>query len=155
MQGKRFVVICNDIRSTHNVGSIFRTSDGAGVDRIYLCGITPVPPRSDINKVSLGAENFVPFEYRKSAKRLIKNLKQRGYTIVALENRIGKTIDYRRFKPTFPLALVVGSETIGIRDSVLSLADHSISIPMYGKKESLNVSVAFGIAIYQLTAHIV
>src|SRR5206468_4114250 len=98
------------IRSTHNVGSIFRTADGAGVDQIYLCGITPRPPRPDIDKVSLGAEKSVPFLYRKSTVAVVRELKKKGYQIVALENNIKGTVEYTNYVPKFPLALLIGSE---------------------------------------------
>jgi tRNA G18 (ribose-2'-O)-methylase SpoU len=151
MKKNRFLVICDNIRSTHNVGSIFRTSDGAGVDQIYLCGITPRPPRKDIDKVSLGAEKSVPFIYRKSTLSVVTKLKKQGYQIVALENNIKGVIDYRKFKPTFPLALIIGSEVGGINPKILKKVNHTVSIPMRGKKESLNVSVAFGIIAYAIS----
>lgn len=144
----RFVVICDDIRSLYNIGSVFRTSDAVGVDRIYLCGISGRPDsvltKQKIAKVSLGAEKIISWEYKKQSWRLIEKLRSDGYQIVALE--IGKTsINYRKFKPKFPLALVLGNEVSGVRKSILEKSDDIIEIPMRGQKESLNVSVAFGI----------
>jgi tRNA G18 (ribose-2'-O)-methylase SpoU len=149
---ERLVVVCDNIRSTHNVGSIFRTADGAGVDRIYLCGITPRPPRPDINKVSLGAETSVPFSYRADVVRLLMSLKKKGFTIIALENNIPGSVIYTKCAPQFPVALVVGSEVGGIGKAVLASTDHAVFIPMHGVKESLNVSVAFGIVAYALVS---
>ena len=145
----KFVVICDDIRSLFNVGSVFRTADAVGVDRIYLCGITGRPGRSKtdekLSKVALGAEKIVPWEYRKQSWRLLDELKTQGFEIVALELTPG-SINYVNFKPKFPLALVIGNEVSGVKKSLLSRSDKCIEIPMRGQKESLNVSVAFGIA---------
>jgi len=145
----KFVVICDDIRSLFNVGSVFRTADAVGVDRIYLCGITGRPGRSKtdkkLSKVALGAEKTVPWEYRKQSWRLLDELKTQGFEIVALELTPG-SINYVNFKPKFPLALVIGNEVSGVKKSLLSRSDKCIEIPMRGQKESLNVSVAFGIA---------
>lgn len=148
-----FFVICHNIRSLHNVGSIFRTADGAGVSRIYLCGITGAPPRKEISKVALGAENFVPWEKHRQTARLIKKLKKDGVKIVALEQS-PDSVRYDKFKLR-PLAggqltLVLGEETKGLPKKILDLCDAAIEIPMAGKKESLNVSVAFGIAAYEI-----
>jgi 23S rRNA (guanosine2251-2'-O)-methyltransferase len=135
------------------VGSIFRTADTLGISKIYLTGYTGAPPDSKITKVALGAEEFVPWEKAVSATRLIKKLKaaQSGLTIAALENNLSrKTISLSNYKPKFPLALIVGEETRGIPKSLLDLADVIVEIPMRGQKESLNVSVALGIAAYQI-----
>jgi 23S rRNA (guanosine2251-2'-O)-methyltransferase len=150
------IVILDNIRSLHNVGSIFRTSDGAGAEKIYLCGITPTPvddfgyKRPQLSKVSLGSEDSVSWEYKKHISRLIKTLKKQGYLIVALE-QAKNSLNYNQLKlPQQKLALVLGNEPTGISQKVLDLADYIIEIPMLGEKESLNVSVAFGIAIYRL-----
>lgn len=150
MIGNIFVV-CNNIRSRHNVGSIFRTADGAGVSKIYLCGITPAPPHINIEKVSLGAENYVEWEYYKDAWRVIDKLKKEGFEIVALEQSKG-AINYGEFKPSkSKVALIVGNEVEGLPKNLLKRSDKIIYIPMRGKKESLNVSVAFGAAVYKIT----
>ena len=142
-------VLCNNIRSAHNVGSIFRTADGAGVEKIYLCGITGVPPRPQIEKTALGAEKTVLWEYSKSALKTIKKLKKQGYQIIALE-RTKKSEPFHKAKYKNKVCLVVGNEVTGIKKSVLKEADKIVFIPMRGEKESLNVSVAFGIGVYQI-----
>jgi len=158
------VVLLNNIRSSHNVGSIFRTSaclpagrDATGVEKIYLCGITPGPRdkygrvNQKLAKVALGAEKNVPYEHCKSADVLIGRLKKQGYKILALEQH-KKSINIFRFKPIKKLnyALVLGEETKGLPETILKKADKILEIPCVGKKESLNVSVAFGIAVYHL-----
>jgi len=151
MFAQELYVICQNIRSLYNVGSIFRTADGAGVTKLYLCGYTGHPPRKEISKVALGAEESVPWEHHPQAWRLIERLRAQGVQIVALENNIGgESLDYRRFRPRFPLALLLGNEVKGLSDKLLKRADAIIHIPMYGRKESLNVAVAFGIAVYEL-----
>lgn len=164
-----FYAILYNIRSAHNVGAIFRTADGAGISKLFLCGYTPSPVdvrhqqgllMSDINggdtgaykeiaKTALGAEQFVSWEKYRQTARLIKKLKEEGVRIVALE-QTPKSILYTKYKPKFPLCLVVGNEITGISKSILELADDIIEIPMRGAKESLNVSVAFGIAAYHI-----
>lgn len=151
-----FLVVAHNIRSLHNVGSIFRTADSLGVSRIILTGYTGTPPDSRLAKVALGAENFVPWEYNKSAVRAIKKLKVEipSLTVIGLENNIPnfKPKLLHEFNPKFPLALIVGEETKGIPKKLLDLCDSFVEIPMKGQKESLNVSVAFGIAAYQILA---
>lgn len=150
---KELYIIANNIRSLHNVGSIFRTADALGAAKVYLTGYTGAPPDPKIAKVALGAENFVPWEKEKSATRLIKKLKTQNprLRVAALENNVKrKTIPLSKYRPRFPLALIVGEEVRGVSKPLLALADDIIEIPMRGKKESLNVSVALGIAAYQL-----
>jgi len=158
MVQREIIVVLDNIRSRENVGSIFRTADAAGVSKIYLCGITPTPPHEKISKTALGAEEDVPWEYHKQAGRLVDKLKKEGISIAALE-RFDKltasklkirTQNIFSFKPRFPLALVLGNEVKGLSPQILKYCDKKISIPMYGKKENLNVAVAFGIAVYQL-----
>jgi len=133
-----------------NVGSIFRTADAAGVKKIYLCGITPRPPRKEIDKAAVGAVDFVDWEYAESAELKVKSLKSKGIGIVALEQ------DPRSIPLSAPyalpsaVALVVGNEIDGISKEVLNLADQIIEIPMHGRKNSLNVAVATGIALFSL-----
>lgn len=146
-------VIAHNIRSLHNVGAIFRTADSLGVAKVYLSGYTGSPPDPRLAKVALGAENFVPWEKHKSAVRLIKKLKDNNpkLTIVALENNIPrKTVLLHRYNPKSDTVLIVGEETKGIPKNILELCDVILEIPMKGQKESLNVSVAFGIAAYTL-----
>lgn len=142
-----FVVVVPNIRSGHNVGSIFRTADGAGVDKIYITGYSPRPPHKEIAKVALGAEFSVPWEEAKLTVPLLKKLKKQGYTIVALE-QTSKSVSMYEWKPEFPLALVLGNEVDGIAPNILKYCDTAIDIPMRGKKNSLNVSVAAGVAMY-------
>lgn len=153
MKAREFLVVCDNIRSLENVGSIFRTSDALGVAKIYLCGITGTPDSLHGNKISktaLGAEKNIPWEYYKQTGRLLEKLKKEGVYIVALEQS-KHSVDIRKFKQRFPLALVVGNEVDGVSKTVLQKADTVVEIPMAGKKESLNVSVAFGVAGYQIS----
>ncbi|MBI2057825.1 MAG: RNA methyltransferase [Candidatus Yanofskybacteria bacterium] len=151
-------LVLHNIRSAYNVGSIFRTADGAGISKIYLCGITPNPKdEPKIAKTSLGAEKHVPWERYKQTWRLLEKLKEQKVKITALEQS-KDSIDYRKFKPKFlpagrqvHLALVVGNEVKGLSKKILKYCDKIIEIPMYGKKESLNVSVAAGVALYEIT----
>jgi len=148
-KNKEFVVLLHNIRSRFNVGSIFRTADGAGVNKIYLCGITPAPPHPNIEKVSLGAEKNIPFEKIHNTIPLIKKLRAEGFQIVALEQN-KKSVPYNKIKPKNKVTLILGTEVLGLPPKILKLADKIIEIPMFGKKESLNVSVAFGIVAYQI-----
>jgi len=146
---KDFYVICDNIRSLENIGSIFRTADALKVTKIYLCGISGTPPNHKISKTALGAEKEIPFEYHKQTLRLIKKIKKDKITIVALEQD-KRGIPYNKFTAKFPLALVIGNEVKGISKKVLDNSDKIIYLPMLGYKESLNVSVAFGIAGYEI-----
>jgi len=172
---KKFYVICDNIRSLENIGSIFRTSDALGVSKIFLCGISgsspsnfsltakgqkihpklyaklvgDKPPNHKISKTALGAEKTIPFEYYRQTGRLIDKLKKQKIQIIALEQD-KKSISYEKFKPKFPLALIVGNEVKGISKKISQKSDKIIFLPMSGQKESLNVSVAFGIAGYYL-----
>ncbi len=150
------VVILDNIRSLYNVGSIFRTADGAGVEKIYLCGVTPEPidrfgkPRQQFIKVSLGAEKAVKWEKAKSSGRLIDKLKKEGYKILAIE-QAKNSIPYNKLKINshkLKIAFVFGNEVRGISPVILKKCDKVLEIPMRGKKESLNVSVALGIAVF-------
>lgn len=149
----KFVVILDNIRSAQNVGSIFRTSDASGIDRLYLCGITPTPyPQRGVDrvsKISLGAEKNVDWEYHDQTWRLIEKLKKDGYKIIALEIS-DDAIDYQNFSPEFPVALILGNEVKGLGKNILLRVNATLSLPMHGSKESLNVSVAFGIAAYKI-----
>jgi len=145
-----FYVVCDNIRSLENIGSIFRTADALNIEKIFLCGICGQPPHQKISKSALGAENWIEWEYCTSVWKLIERLKKEKIFIVALE-QTKNSITYTKFKPKFPLALVVGNEIKGVSSSVLKRADKIISLPMFGRKESLNVAVAFGIAAYQIS----
>jgi tRNA G18 (ribose-2'-O)-methylase SpoU len=148
-------LILHDIRSIHNVGSIFRTADCAGVKHIFLSGYTPTPldrfnrPRKDFAKVSLGAEKSVAWEYEKSVDKIIDKLKAQKVRILALEQD-SRSVNYKKAKVTQNAALILGNEVSGISKKILDKSDVIIEIPMLGSKESLNVSVAAGIAIFAL-----
>lgn len=144
-------LVLDNIRSGENVGSVFRTADAVGVTKIYLCGITPIPPHPKIAKSALGAEVNVAWEYHKQTWRLLKKLRDDGLSLVALEQAKNSENIFRH-KPlkNKNIALIVGNEVHGLSKKILSLADKIVEIPMCGKKESLNVAVATGIALYQL-----
>ncbi len=142
-----FCILLNNIRSLHNVGSIFRTADGAGVEKLWLCGITGYPPRLEISKTALGAEKRIPWEYRKDAVSLLKELKKAGYQLVVLEQAQNSVL-YEKFTPQAPVCLVIGNEITGVEDALIPLCDRAIEIEMAGIKNSLNVAVALGIVAY-------
>lgn len=145
----QFVAVLDNIRSLHNVGAIFRTADAAGISKLYLCGMTGTPPRHEIRKAALGAEESIAWEYFKQTSDALEKLKQESYFILALENTTA-SVDYRRAIYKFPLALVIGHEYNGIAPEILAQCDAAVSLPMRGKKISLNVAVAFGIAAYRI-----
>ncbi len=151
---KTYVVLYN-VRSIHNVGSVFRTADCLGVSEIILVGYTPTPldrfgrPRKDFIKVSLGAEKSFPWKHFFSAVRALQFLKSNNVSSVAVEQH-ATALDYRKVKPKFPAAFWFGSEVGGIPAPVLNNCDAIAEIPMHGSKESLNVSVAAGIALARM-----
>jgi len=148
------VIVLVDVRSAGNVGSIFRTADAVGASKIYLCGLTPSPidrfgrKRKDISKASLGAEEIIPFESVKSATSLVRKLQAAGFKIIAVEQD-RRARDYKKVKINEKMAVVFGGETSGLPKKILALADDVAEIPMRGEKESLNVAVAAGIALYR------
>jgi 23S rRNA (guanosine2251-2'-O)-methyltransferase len=152
------ILLLHNIRSVHNVGSIFRTADAAGVSRIILSGYTPTPldrfgmPRKDLTKVSLGAEKHVPWEQTKTLASALKKARTAGCVVVAVEQS-PNAIPLFDFKPpkNKPLALILGNEVRGISKQILKKCEAVVEIPMRGKKESLNVSVAAGIALFVLS----
>lgn len=145
----QFVAVLDNIRSLHNVGSIFRTADGAGVEKLYLCGMTGTPPRPEIRKAALGAEETVAWEYFATTQEALQHLRAEGYQLVALE-RAESSLDFRAAPYRFPLALIIGHEYEGIPSEILSACDMIVALPMHGHKQSLNVAVAFGIAAYEI-----
>lgn len=152
-----FYVICHNIRSRENVGSVFRTADAFGIDKIFLTGFTPTPLDSatgkthpKISKTALGAEQWLAWEKVFSIGRLIKKLRHDGFKITALE-QARKSIDVRTHKPKKNIALIIGNEVSGIPSRILKQSDRIVEIPMVGKKESLNIGVAFGIAAYVIS----
>lgn len=150
---QEITVLVHNVRSAFNVGSIFRTSDAAGISKIILGGYCPHPPHPKLLKVSLGAEKTVPYEKCGQTWRKVADLKKQGCQIVALE-RTGQAKNIFNFKPRFPLALILGNEKKGLSPKILRRCDEIVFIPMNGQKESLNVSVAYGIAAYQLMKHL-
>jgi tRNA G18 (ribose-2'-O)-methylase SpoU len=151
-------LILYNIRSAYNVGAIFRTADAAGIDKIYLVGVTPCPAdkfgrkSGSITKTALGAEESVAWEHKKTLAPLLSKLKKEGVQSIALE-QAKKSVDYRKVKPKNSWALVLGEETKGLPQSILNKCDTIAEIPMKGQKESLNVSVAAGVAIFQLISY--
>jgi len=143
-------VLLNSIRSSYNVGSIFRTSDGAMIEKLYLCGYTPHPPKKEVLKTALGSQDSVSWEYVKDPKEVILKLKSQGIKICALELTDESFPYYKVNKNDFPLCLLIGNEITGVSQDLLDLCDFSIEIPQYGIKQSLNVAVAYGIAIFDL-----
>ena len=146
-------VVLNNIRSLHNVGTIFRTADGAGIEKIWLCGITGYPPQGGIAKTALGAEDHVPWEYWEDVLSLLKSLKAQGYKIVLLEQMHG-SVPHDQFKTESPVCLVVGNEIEGVSEDLQEICDAAIEIEMDGVKNSLNVAVAFGVAVFQLRSQL-
>ena len=148
-------LLIHNIRSTYNVGSIFRTADAANVKKIYLSGYTPAPIdrfgriRQDISKVSLGAEKIVPWESISDTKILFKSLKKEKVKIIGLEQD-EKSIDYKKLKISGKNLIILGEEVKGIERYMLDQCDEIVEIPMLGKKESLNVSVATGILLFSI-----
>jgi tRNA G18 (ribose-2'-O)-methylase SpoU len=148
-------LLLHDIRSTHNVGAILRTADAVGVSKVFISGHTPAPidrfgrARQDIVKASLGAEKIVAWENIDSPKVLIKKLKKENFQIVGLEQD-KRSIDYKKITKKENMLIILGNEVDGIEKGILGLCDEIAEIPMFGKKESLNVSVATGILLYQL-----
>ena len=139
-------VVLNSIRSNYNVGSIFRTSDGAMIEKLYLCGYTPHPPKKEILKTALGATESVKWEFVKDPKEVVLKLKNEGVKICALELTSKSKLYYEIDKNDFPLCLIIGNEITGVSQELIDLCDYSIEIPQYGIKQSLNVAVAYGIA---------
>ncbi len=144
-----FYVVCDNIRSLENIGSIFRTADALGVDKIFLTGICGQPPHPKINKTALGAEKNIPWQHYWQVWRLVEKLQKEKVSVVVLE-QTKDSLPYTQFKPKFPLALVIGNEIKGVSSAVIKRADQIIHLPMFGQKESLNVAVAFGIAGYRI-----
>lgn len=142
------VVILENIRSLHNVGAIFRTADGAGWDKVYLTGYTGCPPDRRIEKVSLGAEEFLPWEHVNSAIALCEKLKTEGYDVIALEQSEMSENIFEATNFGEKVALFLGNEVDGVSEEILAMCSRHLEIPMYGQKKSLNVSVAAGIALF-------
>lgn len=152
---KENILILDNIRSAENVGAIFRTADASGIDKIYLIGVTPAPldrfgrKRKDIAKSALGAEDYIKWELKKSLPSLMRSLSREGFQIIAIEQD-KKSIDYKKVKLKEKNAFIVGAEVAGISKDILEKCDVIAEIPMKGKKESLNVSVSLGVALFRI-----
>ena len=144
------VVIAHDIRSAHNVGSIFRTADSAGLAHVYLSGFSTTPEHRGVIKTALGAQDAVPWTQVDDLEALFRQLDADGFTLAALERTDDAIALSEVMSSHFPLALVLGNEVTGVPDDVLDRVELVIGLPQYGVKRSLNVSVAFGIAAYGL-----
>jgi len=144
------VVVLDNIRSMHNVGSVFRTADAFAVEKIYLCGITATPPHKEIEKTALGATETVAWEHFSDGVELLGRLKKDGYTILAVEQTDCPTLLTNfSFEPTGKYAVIMGNEVFGVDDQLLALCDGAIEIPQVGVKHSLNVAVASAIVIWE------
>ncbi len=142
-----FCAVLNNIRSLYNVGSIFRTADGVGIEKLWICGITGHPPDTQISKTALGSEKVVPWEYRRDASALLRELKGQGYEIILLE-QLAESVPYQDYRSSGPICLVIGNEIHGVSEELVSLCDKTLEIDMAGAKNSLNVAVAFGVVAY-------
>lgn len=151
------VAVLDNIRSVYNVGSIFRTCNAVGIEKIILCGITPTPldkkgrRRSDFAKVALGAEDRIHWEHVEMTKEVLKRLKEDGFHIIAIEQD-ERSVDYKTvfLEEGKNIAFVIGAEVDGMNKETIDLCDTVVEIPMLGTKESLNVTIAFGIAAYRI-----
>ena len=144
------VVIAHNLRSIYNVGSIFRTSDAARIEHLYLTGYTGTPAHKDMQKTALGAQDLVPWSHHDDGNALVRRLQSDGYTLAALELTDASQPPASMGAPDFPLALVLGNEVHGVDADLLACCDLALELPQYGAKQSLNVAVAYGIAIYDL-----
>ncbi len=145
------VVVLDNIRSMHNVGSVFRTADAFRLEGLCLCGISACPPQAEIHKTALGAEDSVDWQYFEETQEAVRELKAKGYKLLALE-QAEQSLSLADFKAEQDkkYALILGNEVHGVQQSVIDLCDACLEIPQFGTKHSLNVSVASGIAIWQM-----
>jgi tRNA G18 (ribose-2'-O)-methylase SpoU len=151
LEKKPIAIVLDNVRSLNNVGSIFRTSDGFGIEKIYLCGITGTPPHRDIHKTALGAENSMAWEHVESTVALCQQLKAEGYQLMAIEQAEG-SVSLKNFKlqADEKWAIIFGNEVDGVHNDVLALCDACVEIPQFGTKHSFNVSVCTGIILWEL-----
>ncbi len=145
------VVVLDEVRSMHNVGSVFRTSDGFLIESIYLCGLTPQPPHRDIQKTALGATETVAWKHVTTTQQAIDELKQNGFTVIAIE-QVHNSIALNQFKidKSKKYAIVFGHEVNGVQEEIINQCDFSIEIPQLGSKHSLNISVSAGMVIWEM-----
>lgn len=142
-------IVLENVRSMYNVGSFFRTADAAGAAKLCLCGITAAPPKKEISKTALGAEDVVAWEHSWDAKEVVRRLSRQGCEIAAIETSV-HAVDLFDWVPRFPVALLFGHETEGLSPELSGLADTHVRIPMLGKKYSLNVATAGGVVLFEL-----
>jgi 23S rRNA (guanosine2251-2'-O)-methyltransferase len=152
LHGRSIVVVLDDVRSRHNVGSIFRTADGFGAARIVLCGFTPMPPHREIEKTALGATLSVPWEHAPDAAEAVRVLQAEGYRVLAVEQTLEALAIDQVERDGRPLALVLGNEVDGVSDAVIQACDGCVVIPQHGSKHSLNVSVCAGVVLWWASA---
>ena len=146
------IVVLDNIRSMHNVGSVFRSADAFLVEAIFLCGYTPQPPHRDIQKTALGATETVDWLYFETTSDAVTQLKSKGYKVYAVEQAAESiSLEKIRVKPQENIAIVMGNEVEGVQDDVLMMVDGCLEIPQAGMKHSLNISVAAGIVLWELT----
>ena len=143
-------ILLHNIRSVHNVGAVLRTADGAFIEEVMVSGFTPTPDHKSVIKTALGAQDFVPWRNITDVHAEIMSLKQQGYCIAALEITTNSVEIRALNKSHFPICLIAGNEVDGVDNSLLELADVALEIPQFGAKQSLNVSVAVGIAMFDL-----
>ncbi|MEE1323042.1 MAG: RNA methyltransferase [Bacteroidales bacterium] len=145
------IIIADNVRSMHNVGSIFRTSDAFLVEKIYLCGITPTPPHREIQKTALGATESVDWQYAENTLDVVNQLKKEGWTILALEQTTNSVmLDDLKVEKGEKIAIVLGNEVDGVNQEVINLCHKAVEIPQFGTKHSFNVSVSCGIMLWQV-----
>ena len=142
-------VVLDNVRSMHNVGSVFRTADAFLLERICLCGYTPRPPHRDIQKTALGATESVAWSYHETTEEAVRSLKEQGYAVWAVEQAAG-SVALQDVRPAAKTAVVFGNEVEGVGAEVLRLCDGALEIPQWGTKHSLNVSVAAGIVLWEI-----
>jgi tRNA G18 (ribose-2'-O)-methylase SpoU len=142
-------VLLDNVRSMYNVGAFFRTADAAAIEKLYLCGITGRPPRKEISKTALGAEETVAWEHTSDPVELIRSLRGRGYEIAAVETSM-HAVDLYDWAPRFPVCVAFGHEVEGLQPEISALCDTYVRIPMLGTKHSLNVATAGGVVMYEL-----
>ena len=142
-------VLLDNVRSMYNVGAFFRTADAAGLEKLYLGGITGSPPKNGIAKTALGSEDTVPWEHSRESLAVVESLRARGYEVAAIETTV-HAVDLFDWMPRFPVCIVFGHEVEGIRTELSEACDTHVRIPMLGVKHSLNVATAGGVVIYEL-----
>lgn len=148
------IVVLDNIRSAHNIGSVFRTCDAFKVDKIYLCGICQTPPSAEMHKSALGAEDSVPWEYSDSTLDTVAELHRQGYAAISIEQTIN-SMPLNEFVPNFndgnKYALIFGNEVEGVSQDVVDASDLTLEIPQFGAKHSLNISVSAGVILWHFT----